>query len=156
MFEWMFGWTDDPDKTAERAYALAHDALALDPASPTLNWTMAVAHLHLRQDHGAAEAAYKRAMTLDPNSPDIVADWGGDLGYFGRGDEGIEAVRNAMALNPTHPAWYEWCLATPAFTARRYDDVVTALEGADEPSRPRRCSWRPAWPIWEGSTRPTS
>ena len=122
----------DPDKTAERAYALAHDALALDPASPTLNWTMAVAHLHLRQDHGAAEAAYKRAMTLDPNSPDIVADWGGDLGYFGRGDEGIEAVRNAMALNPTHPAWYEWCLATPAFTARRYDDVVTALEGADE------------------------
>ncbi len=130
LYGWVFGWTESPEKTAARGIELARQALALDPANANLHWTMAGVHLHLRQDHAAAEAEYMRALSINPDAADILADWGGDLIFFGRAEEGIEIVRRAMVLNPVHPGWYEWCLGAALYSARRYEEAIPELEGA--------------------------
>ncbi len=42
-------------------------------------------------------------------------------------DEGIELVKKAMRLNPSHPDWYEKSLGLAAYIARRYDESISAF-----------------------------
>lgn len=45
----------------------------------------------------------------------------------GNADEGLELVKKAMRLNPTHPDWYEQAFGIAAYVARRYDEAISAL-----------------------------
>ena len=78
-------------------------------------------------------AAYERALALNPNHADILADWGGRIlpSVLGRAEEGIEVVKKAMRLNPFHADWYVRGLATAYFVARRFEEAISMLKSVE-------------------------
>ena len=65
-------------------------------------------------------------MELNPNDANGLAQRGLVLAYAGRAEEGINAIREAMRLNPFHPDWYWAALAVPLYAARRYEEALEA------------------------------
>ena len=130
--EWMFGWGDDFEASRKRAIELAGRSLALEPSNPDIHWTRAAIALNAEFDFDLAEAEFRRALDLNPNSADIMADWGGTLAYLGQPQEAREIVLRAMALNPVHPDWYKECLGIVAFSLGEDKEVVEAFRRLTE------------------------
>ena len=82
---------------------------------------------------------YERALALNPNHADILADWGGwFLPYLGRAEEGIAVVKKAMRLSPFHADWMKWALTNAYFTAGRYEEAISAFQSVEySPVGPR-------------------
>jgi TolB-like protein/class 3 adenylate cyclase/Tfp pilus assembly protein PilF len=127
------GWGGTPlAQLYEKAYALAERAVLLDD---TDNWT----HLTLgwcllwRRRYSEATRAFERALALNANDADAMAYRGYYLTIVGRPEEGVEAVRTAMRLNPAHhPDYYLGNLMCANLMARRYEDAIAAVEGVSD------------------------
>ena len=123
-----FDWSDSPEESGERAFEAAQKAVELDPSDGRNYWALGYIHLWIMRQHEKAIAEYERALTLNPNDADILADWGYSLAILGRAEEGIELIGKAMRLNPHYPDWYDWSLGTAYYNVRRYDEAITALQ----------------------------
>jgi len=75
-------------------------ALAIDPdlaeAYATLGWI----HLAYDWDWAGADAAYKRALELEPRNASVMRRAGALAGTLGRFDEAIELTQRAVRLDP--------------------------------------------------------
>ena len=49
------------------------------------------------------------------------------LTWLGRGEEGVEWIKKAMALNPYHPERFWGHLGRAHFVARRYDEAISCF-----------------------------
>jgi TolB-like protein/tetratricopeptide (TPR) repeat protein len=134
-------WFRDPcstDDALDPALAHARRAVALDSedyeCQETLGWVL----LH-RKCFDQAEQQYRRALALNPNSPDELAAMGAACGFLGQPEEAIGWFERARRVDPYfEPTWY-WHLQVAAlFNARRYDDAIAAFG---------RCSDTPAWAV---------
>ena len=56
-------------------------------------------------DLARAEAEFDKALSLNPNSADILTFYAGWASSFGEPEKGVEAAERAMRLNPNMPAW---------------------------------------------------
>ena len=74
-----------------------------------------------------------RAIVMDANDPVGYIAMGKALVYAGRPNEGADAIKKAMRLNPNYPDWYPWSLALAFFTARQYDEALKVLEETHSP-----------------------
>ena len=82
------------------ARAAALRALELDPASAEAHRALALMHWNFEFDWPAAEAEYRRAAELDPNSS-LVHYWHGVcLGIQGRFEESFRELARARELDP--------------------------------------------------------
>ncbi len=126
-WDWLWEWSDCPAESAKRALECAHKAVALDPADAYGRWALGAMYLYLKRRYDEAVSEYERALTLNPNFADLLADWGVALAHLGRADEGIEVIKKAMRLSPHYPDWYLECLGTGYYHARRYEDAIAAL-----------------------------
>jgi len=83
----------------QRALAELNAYLEQSPKSaPAL---VALADLHMRLDQvEEAIARYQAAVTLDGGNVAALSQWGTALARIGRADQGIEKLRQAMALEP--------------------------------------------------------
>ncbi|HJT13058.1 MAG TPA: tetratricopeptide repeat protein [Dongiaceae bacterium] len=118
----------------ERALDHAQRAVALDSddneCQETLGWIL----LH-RRSFDVSERHYRRAVELNPNSPDELAAMGSACSLFGRPDEGIGWFELAKKVDPYFdPSWYWNLLGATYFNARRYDDALAAF--ARNPNAP--------------------
>jgi len=68
-----------------------------------------------------------RAVHLNPNDDLIVVQQGELLTWLGRAEEGIDWIRQAMRLNPYHPARFWGHLGRALFVARRYAEAIDAI-----------------------------
>jgi adenylate cyclase len=59
-----------------------------------------------RRNLAAFRAAGERAITLNPNDPDLLVHYGMRLTFIGEWERGVALVTKAIALNPEHPEWY--------------------------------------------------
>ncbi|MDH3451122.1 MAG: hypothetical protein OEN20_01795, partial [Gammaproteobacteria bacterium] len=121
--------SETPDASTKLAYDSAMKAIELDDSLADGYWVLASILISAMQEHEKGIAAFERALALNPNHADILADWGG---YYmpaltGKAEEGIELVKKAMRLSPFHDDWYEASLALAYFVARRYEEVITTL-----------------------------
>src|SRR3954451_6505260 len=71
---WRYRWDSDPEACLNRSVELALRALECDDLDPHAHATLGYAYL-FRKDHAAALAAYERAAKLNPNDPDILAEY---------------------------------------------------------------------------------
>jgi adenylate cyclase len=69
----------------------------------------------------------ERAVHLNPNDDLIVVQQGELLTWLGRAEEGIDWIRQAMRLNPYHPARFWGHLGRALFVARRYTEAIDAI-----------------------------
>jgi TolB-like protein/Tfp pilus assembly protein PilF len=135
-FRAWFRGTAEADATLEHAVELASRAVALDPNDSVCQETLGWVLLH-RKSFDLAEHYYRRALELNPNSPDELAATGSLYGFLGRPEEGIEWFEQAKRIDPYFdPSWYWHLLGTTYFNARRYDDAIAAFN---------RSASRPLW-----------
>lgn len=124
------------DAMLDLALDHAQKAVAIDAddheCQETLGWIL----LH-RKSFDLAEQHYRRALELNPNSPDELAAMGSASSFFGRPEEGIGWFEQAKRVDPFFdPTWYWHLLVAVYFNARRYADAIAAYE---------RCTSTPTW-----------
>jgi TolB-like protein/DNA-binding winged helix-turn-helix (wHTH) protein/tetratricopeptide (TPR) repeat protein len=122
------------DAAIERALRHAERAVAIDSDDNECQETLAWVLLH-RRAFDLSERHYRRAVELNPNSPDELAAMGSACSYFGRPEEGIGWFELTKKVDPFFdPSWYWNLLGVTYFNARRYEDALTAI--AHNPSPP--------------------
>jgi tetratricopeptide (TPR) repeat protein len=75
-----------------------------------------------------AIAAGKRAVTLSPDSADILASFAMMLKSVGRVDEALSMIEKAIRLNPMPPEMYLHELGTYYRLLGRYDEAIAILK----------------------------
>lgn len=133
------GFTDDPIQAAKLGLANARKAIDLDDSFADGYWVAGAIHAHALGETEKAVPLFERAIALNPNHADLMADWGGFvLPKLGRGDEGISILKQAMRLSPFHADWYDQGLVLASFYAQRYEDAVSAFGKVEYPFLPMR------------------
>lgn len=120
-----YGWSSDPDASAEKALDLASYATELDPMDAS-GYAELGLNKHFLRDHDAALACYRRALDINPNDPDILAEFGDLLISNGAAEQAIEPLGMAIHLRPERGAMYRYYLAG-AFDVLGDDETAIGL-----------------------------
>jgi len=110
----------------ERAMELARRAVDLAPESASGHKALHNA-LWLRNEVGASMAAAERALTLNPNDAEAMANLGFRLVMLAERTRGVALVKESYARNPAQSSVYRTALFLDAYMDRRY---VEALDEA--------------------------
>ena len=54
----------------------------------------------------SCDRGVSRALSLNPNDADLIAEYGDTLTYWGTPQEAITELKRAMKINPLYPDWY--------------------------------------------------
>ena len=135
MRDWYRGGDSSAD-AIDLALEHAQKAVEIDSddneCQETLGWML----LH-RRSFDAGERHYRRALELNPNSPDELSAMGVACSYLGRPEEGIGWFELARKVDPHFdPTWYWHLLGATYFNARRYDEALAAF------------ARNGSWPLW--------
>lgn len=134
---WRYRWTDDPQDSLERATLLARQAIEHDSMDARGFSELGYAQLY-RKRHEEALAAYERAILLNPNDADILADMSDACTCVGQPSRAVELMQRAMRLNPWRPDWYLWNYAEALFDLESYRDVIKILTQMRDPTEGQR------------------
>ena len=93
----------EPGDTFARAQALVDRALALDPRLAEAHMVQGWIHFWHGWDWAASEAAFRRAIELNPSLADAQFGYAHLLGNLARGDEARPHARQAIDLDPMSP-----------------------------------------------------
>ena len=126
LAEHRFDTNPQPDPIG-RALAMAQTATRLDPQNAYARCWLAIVYF-FRGENDTFEAEAGRALALNPNDPEILADIGHYLAFMGAFERGVELSRRAQALNPLHPGWYYFSFARRHYDARDYEAVLADVE----------------------------
>lgn len=125
------------ERIEERTRDLAFVALRLDPDDYLAHWVLGRLYSYLgRQTRSLAE--FNRALHINPNDANLLADFADFLVYFGRPEDAITCCQRAIRLNPNCPDWYWWNLAFAYFHLGRYEEAVESLERMTATGQGRR------------------
>ncbi len=125
LAEHRFG-LNTQDEPISRALKQAEIATDLDPQNAYARCWLAVVHF-FRHENEKFEAEARRALELNPNDPEILADIGHFMAFMGQFERGIELSRRAMELNPLHPDWYNYSFVRYHYDRREYDEALAIL-----------------------------
>jgi TolB-like protein len=131
LAEYRFDTNPRPDPIG-RALRMAQTATALDPQNAYAHCWLAVVHFFLREND-KFEAEAQRALSLNPNDPEILADIGHFLAFMGEFERGIELSRQAQLLNPLHPGWYHFSFCRYHYDKRSYQEALADVQRASMP-----------------------
>ena len=109
LAEHRFNVNPRPD-SIRRAFATVTKAIELDPQNAYARCWLATTHFFRHENESFKQEA-QRALALNPNDPEILAEMGHYYAFLGEFDRGVELTRRAIALNPLHPPWYYFCFA---------------------------------------------
>ena len=132
LAEHRFNANPRPDPIG-RALAMALKAVQLDPQSAYAHCWLAIVHF-FSKDSAQFEAEMQRALDLNPNDPEILAEAGHYLSFLGNFDQGTELSNRARQLNPLHPGWYHFSFALLHYRQGRFEDVLADVERISMPS----------------------
>jgi tetratricopeptide (TPR) repeat protein len=124
------GWTTDVENSFTSAVELASKGVELAPDDYYTHWNLATIFAG-QKETSQAQDEFDRALALNPNEPDLLADIADMLSYQGEPESAIEHMERAMNLKI--PQWYYWSLGFAYFQKRQYDEAVTALEKMSDP-----------------------
>jgi adenylate cyclase len=123
---WVNGWAEDRDATWALALTELEKARGLDNSDS--NVLRLLAGMAVAQDDiEVAMHHQEKALQLNPNDDLIVVQQGEVLTWLGRGEEGVEWIKKAMALNPYHPERYWGHLGRAHFVAHQYDEAISCF-----------------------------
>jgi adenylate cyclase len=126
-----YGWSDSAPESQRQAAQLARKALDLDESCADAHALLGYHHL-LSHEHDEAIAAGERSVALNPNHADNVANLACSYAVSSRPADAIVAMRRAMRLCPTYPAWYLNILGFAHYQVGEHDDAERVLRLALE------------------------
>ncbi|HEX5691478.1 MAG TPA: protein kinase, partial [Roseiflexaceae bacterium] len=112
-----------PIEAMAKAKAAAQRARELDPTLAEAHNSMAGIHWLAEWDFPAAEAAFKRALELNPNAAAAATDYAQFLLHMKRLDEAQRMAARAQTLNPLSPHG-SMMMAYALAGQRRYDAAI--------------------------------
>ena len=121
-----YNYKSDPPPL-DRAILAAKRAVEIDPMNATGYHALFMTHFH-RGEISAYETASKKALSLNANYPDLLADYGSCVAFRGDWQKGIEFVQRAMELSPHPPGWYRAILAVYHYVHGRYEEALAQTE----------------------------
>jgi TolB-like protein/tetratricopeptide (TPR) repeat protein len=104
-------------------------ALELDPNLAEAHYALAIYSTWSEYDWANAEAAFRRAIELDPNHPDARAFYSHFLQIVGRPDEAFPQIERALDLDPFNPLFRSLYCVNFAFV-HNYDEAITQCKQA--------------------------
>ena len=122
-------WSDRRPETLEKARVCAETALALDYSDAWCHQAMGFVALHSNK-LGLAGMHLERAMNLNPNDVNVIADYANWLCYMGRFDDALRYLDLAMQRDPFPPSWIWEIRGTVLLQSKRYEDAVSAFQKA--------------------------
>ena len=132
LAEHRFGSNPRPDPIG-RSLRMARRAVELDPQNAYARCWLAVVHF-FRHENENFETEAQRALALNPNDAETLADIGHFYIWMGEFEKGMDLTRQAVALNPLHPGWYYFAFAQYNYDRRDYAQVVADVEKVDMPN----------------------
>ncbi len=115
-----------------RALNMAQIATRLDPQNAYARCWLGIVHF-FRRENDQFEAETQRALALNPNDPETLADIGHYLAFMGEFERGVELSRKARQLNPLHPGWYYFSSARYHYHRREYQEVLADVQRISMP-----------------------
>ncbi len=125
-------WTEECEKPLKLAFENAKKGYELDSSNYRTNWALGWAHLY-QWEHDQAIKHYERALDLNPNDAELLAEMGNLLIYVGQPGKAIEQIKLAMRLNPLHEQWYTEYLGWAYEEAGQPEEAIKVLETLPEP-----------------------
>jgi TolB-like protein len=104
LAEHRFDANPRPDPIT-RALDMAQIAIHLDGQNAYARCWLAIVHF-FRGENDKFEAEARRALDLNPNDPETLADIGHFLAYMGAFERGVALSKRAQQLNPLHPGLF--------------------------------------------------
>jgi len=126
LAEHRFDANPRPDPIG-RALKMAETATRLDPQNAYARCWLAIVHF-FRGENSLFEAEAQRALNLNPNDPETLADIGHYLAFMGEFERGIDLSTRAQRLNPLHPGWYYFSFARYHYDRREYEKSLADVE----------------------------
>jgi TolB-like protein len=115
----------------DQALAAAERAKELDPDNVT-SLSAYAAVQYYRGEFAEAERAQRRAVTLNPNNPEILAQLGWRLAFVRDWDAGIGLVRQAARQSMLRFGWYYMILAFDSYRRSDYRKALADMNQAGE------------------------
>ena len=112
---------------------LAEHAAYLAPDNPLPHKALGLAFWLGRRPDRSIDS-YEKALALNPNDSDILADLGRSYSLIGEWDKGIPLLREAFARNPAQPDWYRITIALYHYVHGRYDEALAEARRIDQPN----------------------
>jgi len=134
---WRYRWIDEPESALEKAVELATEAVNRDGLDARGHSELGFACLYKKQ-HEASIAAYERAIELNPNDADILAEMSDSLTSYGNPEKSVLLLKRAMRLNPLHPDFYLWNLGEAYFDLKEYAEAIQTLKKMHDQSEAHR------------------
>lgn len=130
------GLSAQPSADLAHAYTLAKRAVALRPESAGSYQAMMEVQ-SLRGLNDVALDAGRKAVSLNPNDSDVIADFGCRLIFRGKYSEGSTYADRAARWNSVRPPWHEFCLFVAANNTAHFveaEAIAQRLDGEEGPS----------------------
>ena len=116
-------WAENWDKTYAQYLDAERRAVELDPLDADAHAGLAMA-LAVGGDLTQSEAEFDRALSLNPNSADVLTRFAYWAVAFGRAEEGAEMAERAVRLDPHAPAWALRFQSGGLFNGGRYEEAI--------------------------------
>jgi adenylate cyclase len=123
----VHGWSENRERSFERASFLAEKARALDDALPDVYALQGAIHL-FKREYDEAIAAGEKAVAYNPNHATNTALLAMTLHNAGRLQDAIRMYKTAMRLSPYYAAWFLEDLGFTYLDAERPDEALVAFE----------------------------
>ena len=131
--DWIYEWSDDPDRSRDLAVEFAQKSSVMDPDSYDSHWTLARIHFFMKDfDRGLAE--FQRAVALNPNDPYLLAHLSSFLTFIGRSEEAVQNLQRAVRIDPRHPQWFDWVLGRAHYMSGDQEEALLVLKKVSNPT----------------------
>jgi adenylate cyclase len=127
------GYREWTDELVEQALKDALRALELDENDTEAHRIMCRIRLQFKQ-FDQSEFHLRRALSLNPNDPRIIAQKGINLLWCGDPDKALTWIEEAMRRDPNHEESYSFDLGCALFVSERYDEAQTAFKKTGSPT----------------------
>jgi adenylate cyclase len=107
----------------EKAHSMGRQAVDLDEADSQAHICLGWPLLY-RREYELMKKHVDRAVLLNPNDADTLANAAYLLTMYGEPDRAIALGETAFRLNPRYPDWYVGYLSTALLAARRYPEAL--------------------------------
>jgi TolB-like protein len=138
--EFRFGYNARPDPL-DRALQAARKAVELAPDDAMAHWILAKIHF-FRKELAQFTTQTEKALALNPNQAELIADVAVTILWLGRIDEAYDLTKKAMQLDPHPPGWYYFTVAFCQYMRRSDELALVALEQANMPGFYIYHAWR--------------
>ena len=109
------------------AFEAASRAIEIDPDN--LRGLTALAAITFDAgDYARSERLLRRALALNPNNPETIAQLGWRLSVRGNWDEGIPLLNKAIARSASPPGWYFHLISVHEYLRGNYAAALAAAE----------------------------